>query len=467
MPQLPRYQSQRSLTKELPEPLQQGAAERAAAFAPVIEAAAQINQKWGEAVDNMQETAVKLSYEQAQAQVEADSINDIDINGEDKQIKSLKKTSEEALKGITNAQLRDQLKFQLDHANGISAIKIKNIYAKKKILADNLNTEALLTQYARSGDPVNDDKAFSLIQRKVATGFYTPTQGENLLKDYRLGSVDFDIQSDPSTTQQSPVLQELLKGKSGQYGKLTDNELSDKIKDAKINIWRNKNSQVKQEKETHTQGALSLSQELVNQTLTSGVIQKKLMNKEIDAKTAAIFDNAVSNKKQYDGEDANKASVYLLDLIDDKTSALEVLGNAAEYRGIKGKGLDDKSYGFLIQEAAKKLEREKKGLSGWDKTMEVFKGRASALRDYASSMFSIPEMIAGKMVNKLLEKIQTGEDAEEAARQIQKDTVMEYHPAALTYPKEGKQVMDSLGNIKLILPDLTIKDIAQKPTKAE
>lgn len=72
------------------------------------------------------------------------------------------------------------------------------------------------------------------------------------------------------------------------------------------------------------------------------------------------------------------------------------------------------------------------------------------------------EKVASDMTNKLLERVMKGEDPTLAAQAIQREAVLEHHPQALTYPIEGKQVIDKNGNMKIILPDGTIKDIEQK-----
>jgi hypothetical protein len=301
-----------------------------------------------------------------------------------------------------------------------------------------------------------------MLQGKAATKMLTPAAAKEYYQAYQEGAVDFDIQSDPATTQTgSLVLKELLKGKEGVYGNLPADKLADKIKDAKINIWRNKNNQTKLVKETNTQGALDLSKALIDNSLTSSTINKMVRSGNIDAKTAAIFNNAIA-EKDLTKADSSKTADYLLKLIDDDgKTALDVLNEATRLRG--SKDLDDSAYGYVIQEANKKLNREKQGLTGWDKSTQLFKDGAKALSEFSRFLFTDnAEKVLNNMVNKLITRAEASEDPQEAAKIIQKETVLEYHPQALTYPEEGRVVMDANGNKMLIMPDGTLLDMTIK-----
>ena len=306
MPDFPRVNSQARVNTGLDtrpqEVMQQGAGDQLNIIGQAAGQVSDITMKWAAAVDNMAETAIKSNMATGIAQINQESLNDQDINGEKNKIEQLKKLRSSAIgKGLQNKSTEQQLALQLDSQVGIASLEINNIYAKKKILADRLNTQNMLENYAgirsqavQAGNNMivaeTDKNAFDLIQKKVATQLMTPAQGKEAWTSYRLGSVDFDVQSDTSTMQKSsPVLQELLKGKEGRYNFLTNDELSDKIKASKINIWRNKNNQDKAMQENNTQGAIELSQQLANNTLTLSTIDNMFANKIIDAKTATIF----------------------------------------------------------------------------------------------------------------------------------------------------------------------------------
>ncbi len=469
MPTLPTYDSTRKISTDLnTQPraiIRNDAGQTEAITSKTLGAVQEGLMKWQGAVDSMQETAVKAGIAETHAQVLSSAAADTDINGDTAKIQELQKSKDELLKGITSPYLKQQMAIELDHQNNMATIKIKGIYNEKKLLNDNLNTEKLLMNYATNRSAENDVLAFNLIQGKVAGGFYTTHQGSELWKKYRLGSVDVDIQSDPSTTQESPVLKELILGDKGRYKDLSATERADKIKDTKINIWRNKNSAEKLEKETKTQGALDMSNALVEKTLTLSGIDKLRKAETIDIKTAAIWESALDPKQQDVEAPAGKEAIltdYLLKSFkDEKMTALDILTSATKLRGKTG--FDDNAYAFVVQEVAKKFDREKKELSGLDIATQTFLNGVKGISNFALNMFQLNSgQVSDKMVNKLIEKTTSGENPEDAVKQIQKETVLEYHPQAVTYPEEGRLTLDALGNAKIIKPDGTMEDFKTK-----
>jgi hypothetical protein len=433
MPTFPRYNSQATLNTQPNAVVRQGAGDTADIIGQAAGQVSDITMKWSQAVDSMQETAIKSNIATGLAQIKSDSESDPEINNEKLRIEQIKKLKTSAMgKGLQNKTLEQQLGMQLDSQLGIAELEINNIYAKKKILADSLNTSNLLENYAgirsqalQSGNQTiveeTDKNAFELIQKKVATQLMTEAQGKKAWENYRLGSVDYDIQSDPSSTQKgSPVLSELLKGKDGRYSFLTNDELADKIKASKINIWRNKVAQDKAIQEDKTTVALDLSQKLANGTLSPVEVQKI---GKADPKTAAIFDNAIDVKQREIDDPENKTAEYMLKLFDsgDKT-ALEVLTQATEYRGTKN--FDDNVYGWIVQEIAKKADREKKGLSGWDKTTEAFRNGAKSINSFAI-LLGGAGVIANVMINKFTERVKTGIDPKVAETEVINEQVEE------------------------------------------
>lgn len=454
MPSLPTYNSKASLTTSAPEAIRSGAEKPYEAVGQVVNVAENMATKWQGAINNMQDTFARAKTSETQTQVLMEATNDTDINGEEGKIKAIQAANTEVLKSVTDAGLRSKLAFELQHEANISAIKIKNIYAQKKLLADNLNTESLLTSYARVGTPEADASAFNLIQGKVAAGFYTPTQGEKLLTSYRLGSVDFAIQSDPSTTQQSPVLKELIKGKNGKYGKLTDEELATKIKDAKINIWRNKNVQKKAEDETYTQSSINMGDLLVKQQLSLSTIENLRKSGQIDSVTAGIFANAVDPEKRTLTEPNENINVMaFIGMLDkgDKLKAADVIKEATKLRGAKG--FDDKAYGFVLQEASKIFDREKKGLSGMDLVSSMVVTAAKGIEAFVKTISGDPKAL-NSMLSSFIEKVKGGEDPNKVKSELTEQQLnTEIENTKLTLPPQAENMVAPDGRVFRVEPD--------------
>ena len=479
MPEFPRYNSKATLNTQPNAVMREGASDTLDMVNKAAGQVSDITMKWSAAVDNMAETAIKSNIATGLAQIKSDSENDPDINGEKNRIEQIKKLKTSAMgKGLQNKSTEQQLGMQVDQSLGIAELEINNIYAKKKILADGLNTQNLLENYAgvrsqavQSGNNTivaeTDKTAFDLIQKKVATQIMTPAQGKEAWNSYRLGSVDFDVQSDTATMQKSsPVLQELLKGKEGRYNFLTNDELSDKIKASKINIWRNKVAQDKAIQEDKTTIALDLSNKLANGNLSLIDVQK--IGKD-DPKTAAIFDNAIDVKQRDIDDPENKTADYLLKLVgNDKASALDVLNKAAEYRGTKN--FDDNVYGWVVQEVAKKFDREKKGLSGWDKTTEAFRNGANAISSFANNILNLNPggVLANKMIGAFTERVKAGTDPDVAKTEvISEQLTQQIEKTKLTLPAQDIKMVSPDGRIFKVSSDKVDKALEKGFKRAE
>ncbi len=474
MPSLPQYNSRQNIEAKTPLPLRNEAEAKNKAGAIMASAVEGVGDKWVAAQTNMQTTAVKAGYAEKKAAIEATADADTDINGADKRFKELEKAKQEVLKGVSSPALKNQLAFQLDHENNLASIKINGTYRQKQIFADRLNTESVIrgaskerADAIRAGNAVRvaakDAEILKMLEGKAATQMLTPTQAKELYETYQEGAVDFDIQADASTTQDSPVLKELLKGEKGIYGNLPADKLAKKIKDAKINIWRNKNAVKKAADESNAQGALDMSKALVTNNLTISSIESLARSGIVDAKTAAIFENAIDQKQRtFTTEDSSKTADYLIKLIDkDKSTALDVLTKAATLRSTND--IDDASYGFVIQEAAKKLEREKAGLEGWDPSTINFMNAAKGAMDFAQSISPAKYLpMASDMIRKMIEKIQNGKEPKVAVKEVQREKVLELHPQALTYPETGKKTIDSSGALKTITPEGDLLDAEEE-----
>ncbi|MFA5340458.1 MAG: hypothetical protein WC332_01655 [Clostridia bacterium] len=475
-PNFPRYNSQAALNTQPNAVMREGSSDTSNIINKAAGQVSDIAMKWTIAVDNMAETAIKSNMAKGVAQLNQDSISDPDINGEKDKIEQLKKLRSSAMgKGLQNKSTEQQLGMELDTQTYLATLEINNIYAKKKLLADNLNTTNLLENYAgirsqalQIGNNTvveeTDKKAFELIQGKVATQILSEAQGKEAWKSYRLGSVDFDIQSDPSTLQKgSPVLQELLKGKEGRYSFLANDELADKIKASKINIWRNKVAQEKAIQEEKTTIALDLSNKLANGALSLTDVQK--IGRD-DPKTAAIFDNAIDVKQREIDDPENKTAEYLLKLLDnDKATALDVLTKAAEYRGTKN--FDDNVYGWVVQEVAKKFDREKKGLSGWDKATEAFKNGAKSINAFAGVLGPVG-ILSNIMINKFTQKVKTGTDPDVAKTEVINEQLTEQiDKTKLTIPAQEIEMISPDGRRFKVAPDKVDKALNKGFKRAE
>lgn len=438
MPIIPGYDSKRNITSERPVPIMNEAAQVYDAPLKAIEVATDINQKWLEAQDTMDYTKYKADYATAQARIEAEAENDEDLEGSAVKIKDLTKAKDDALKGIRNKALAQKVAFEADSDVAVASFKIQNTYNKKKLLVNDVNLDNNINIAAQQrGGLLNnptllvqaDKSTFALIQANVSKGTITPVRGKDLWEKYQEGAVDFNIQADTSTSQeQSPVLRELLKGEKGVYGNMPPDKLANKIKDAKINIWRNKNAAKKAEAETYTQSSLDMGNMLVNQSLSLSSIENMRKSGQIDSVTASIFSNAI-DKRTLTEPTENINVMAFIGMLDkgDKLKAADVVKEATKLRG--SKGFDDKAYGFVLQEAAKIFDREKKKQNPLDSALSSLLLGAKSIEVYGkavSSTLILPKN-AGEAINKMLslfiDKVNSGIAPKDAEEEIIKTQV--------------------------------------------
>ena len=243
------------------------------------------------------------------------------------------------------------------------------------------------------------------------------------------------------------------------------NELTNDLETSSKRIKSIKDWEIKQ---TNTQTAFDLSQGLIDKSLTPQTVRKAQQAGLIDPMTAAIFEK-VSAKEKLNIPDTTELtkSDYFLRLLDetiknkDENAMMKAIKDATVAYG-DGK-LGFYQYAYFIQEANKKFkDPNSKGV--WPETMVKFTNAAKAIDNFAKNLTKPFDEWAGTMIFKLLQKVNTGIDPTVAGKQVQNETVLELHPEALSYPEEGKKVMDATGAIKIITPEGEIRD---EPVKKE
>lgn len=435
MPEFPRYNSQAKVNTQIDtrpsEVMREGSSDVIDIVGKGLEKVSDITMKWSAAMDSMQETAVKSNIAVGLAQIKQDAINDSDINNEKAQIDKIKKLRQTAMgKGLQNKSLEQKLNFELDTQEQLMILDINNIYANKKMLQDLINLDNYIQVQANNkadapaGSTIAlkvDEDVKAEIQSKLASNLLTPTQAKKKWDDYRLGSVELAIMNDISQSfKSSPVLSD-LRDKKGKYAFLDDNERSKLIEKSELHIRRNKLYYEAAKKQDETQLSIDLANKLANGTLTDMDIRKIAQDYP---KTAAIFDNALNSKDILEPNVSGTAK-YLLDLMDklgnDKVGALDIMQAAVNNR----KDMASGEFAWFIQEATKRLDRERKGQPGLDDTTRAVVNSVNSLRSFIENAF-FPNKVAENLslsIRKLIEKIQAGKDPKTAEQEIVKEQI--------------------------------------------
>jgi hypothetical protein len=104
----------------------------------------------------------------------------------------------------------------------------------------------------------------------------------------------------------------------------------------------------------------------------------------------------------------------------DKTKAADVIKEATKLRG--SKGFDDKAYGYVLQEAAKLFDREKKGYSGIDTATQNVINSAKAIEFFVKAGgFGPGGQLLNKLLGSYLEQVQNGKDPKQVEESIVKN----------------------------------------------
>ena len=479
MPNFPRYNSQGKVGQidtQPPEVMREGAGKKLDIINQAAGQVSDIIMKWSAAMDNMQETAIKSNIAVGLAQIKQESSADPEINNEKLQIDKIRKLRQAAMgKGLQNKFLEQKLNIELDTHEQLAILEINNIYANKKMLQDLINLDSYIQVQAdnKASAPAGsamalkaDEDVKNEIQSKLASGLLTPTQAKNKWDDYRLGSVDLAIMNDTAQSFKGSQTLADLRDKNGKYAFLTDKERSKLIEKSELQIRRNKLYYEAAKKQDETQVSIDLATKLSNGTLTDMDIRKIA---EDYPQTAAIFDTAL-NSKDIPEPNISGTAKYLLDLMDkvgdDKASALDIMQAAIKNRNNFTSG----EFAWFIQEAAKKLDREKKGQSGWDDITQTFINSAEGIRGFVNALVPSAKIadVTSQLIRKLIEKVQVGKEPEEAKSEIIEEQLnREIEETKLTLPAQSIKMVSPDGRIFEVSPDKIDKALTKGFKRAE
>lgn len=188
MPNLPTYDSQRNITSQPAAPVRNEAKERAEVGVPLIEAAAEIQQKWQNAVDVVQETTARANYETELNEVINKANNDPEHNNSAAYKQEIEKIKERNLKGFQNKLVEQKVALDFDLGNRLANLKIDNIYNKKLIDVGRVSAFRLIdlekSRYINAVDEQQKNSSAvamkSIIDEQVKAGLFSAEEGYKL-----------------------------------------------------------------------------------------------------------------------------------------------------------------------------------------------------------------------------------------------------------------------------------------------
>ncbi len=477
MPKLPTYDSQRNITSQLAAPVRNEAKEQAEVGAPLIEAAAEIQQKWNVALDTIQYTSAQASHNTAIADIKSRAVLDPDYNNYPKYAKELEDAKKNSLKDFQNKQVEQKAALDFGYDNKIADIEIANIFRKKQIDFGQVELtrglDALVQRKISTISPEESMKVeadtVNLIKANVDAGIISREDGEKLLNNTRETEVKYDIYNDTARDEKdSMVLAELKKGENGMYSFLPSSSRLKLIEESQRRIFQN-NQTFKREVET--------SQEVRNNNLIDKIASGDVTFKDIDAEFAIPEDaggmkrkvlltyqkalqsgidkdlNQMLREKTPDKEPTVRAKMVkqYLDLVDnfiddtgDKWKAKEMLADAYA-DGI----ISPKEQQFLngLKTNLKDIE--------FNKSTAPVVSAIKAVKNFLKMQSNPDNETLAFRIKQLVGGIASGETPENMTRQVLGQEIISRIPDLENYPKEGKVKSDGKGNYIRIFPDGT------------
>ena len=451
-PNFPRYNSQGKagqISTQPQEIMREGSADQLDIVSKGLEQVADITKKWSAAMDSMQETSVKSNIAVGMAQIKQEALNDPEINNEKLQIDKIKKLHQSAMgKGLQNKSLEQKLNIELDTQEQIAVLEINNIYAKKKLFQDNLNTDALLDSYAQMNTPESRQSAFDIIKDKVSTGIYSDEQGKSKWNDFLKRGVRYDIYNDNSTTEKTSQVLKDLKN-TNRYSYLDSAQRLDMIQESQRRIFQN-NQTFKKEVDNNEDAVTARLADKNQSQPTEDEVITAMNAEQITPKFAkAVIENikSTAEKKEDRGADFSK----MVDFITNPANNPEDIRIELIRKQAMG-NLDNEEFNILY------TFNKEATIKAVDK-MSPHKSGLRSIYDWSNANAGIKSIESrARMFKYYMTEVNKGINPEVAVKDAIKWEVVNLHPQIGTYPETGQLIFDIMGNLKIAKPGKPLED---------
>ena len=462
MPNLPVHEAaQRPIQTTVsnqPAVIQQQGAEKAyEGTGAIIKAAQDAAALWQTAQDTMDYTKHSAEKSSFLSQQEILAANDPDPDNIKTYQAALNDYKKTALSGFHNKELAARVSFELEKDINITTLKIGGIFRGKQLYQNKIDLgtaiESLSNIKRTELNPLlkqeAQDKIDTLLIANLANGTITQAEARNL-KNLQVKS---DILSDNSVREtDSPVLKDLRAGEKGPYNYLSQDERLDAIKDMQSRIFQNNQTYKRDVEYLQTDTAIATAKNLVDKKLTYLDIEAGIKSGTLDAKTAKVFTSALEGKRVETEKEPILVEAYLR--LFDKNLEKDVLAKQIIVNATKewqNGNIEDDEYALFIQQAQKKLERERGNLTGWDKVTEAFKNGISILKSFGT----------GDMVNmykQFMDRSKEGKPEEAAAEIVQQERLNKY-PWMSSISEKGEIRLFPDGVKRRVYPNGKIEDL--------
>lgn len=469
MPTLPVYNAQNNIRPTTGEPLRNEAGAPFEMAREVVSTMQTVAQKWSDANDVMQYTEAKAKYELAVADIEMRANADPDFRKAPDYLAELAKAKETALSTVTSPQVTNKASFEFDYGNQLSGMKIGGQFRKKQMVNNlaNLSTAMASLQAKRfTTDNPNERNATELeIDRLRASNLYS-----GLVSKSEMDEIDGKalFKAVESAVYANPDIS-LVKLNKEDFG-LDPKSHNKLITEAQQIIKKREDLAEWQKNQTLTQGAISLSVALGNNSLTSKMVRDMQQAGTIDAETAAIFD-AVALKKKYEIP-ANTSLAepdYYIRLLEDSMGdwkdIKKIMADAARAYGDHKIGTNQ--YLYFINSASETFDRQNRGIFTSSKEQAGVKFSIEGIKNAATSIYGAGKNATkevseatGEMVTKFFDRFKPGDDPQKVKAEVIEESLNIQIEKAKKEPKpemvrmihpDGRRVLVPSGQVNKAL----------------
>jgi len=378
---------------------------------------------------------------------------DIDLDSS-KYEAEIEKVGQDASKNIGGQIAREE--FAADFQKQATAVKwgIKNDFRVKELKAADATIDYQGQQIIDSYGGMDEaTKAISVVNYRkalengVVLGLYNEGTAKVKYAEFQKkvikGSVDYGILTNPEE-----ALAELQKGDEGIYPGLDQTDRVNFIKESETRIEKLAN----QEKETIAIATNKRESELIDlkiaQTLTVPEVKKERGQGTISAQFADTMIRSLERPKQ-----AKSNSASFNKIVD------FILNPENKPEDIRQELLKENAKGTLPEDEFSVLYAFNQQVNNdtLDKTLPK-KNLIQALTFWTDEYAQARPEVKTRMFKLYMQKISAGQNPSSAVDEIIRQEVLNSHPQAANYPKEGKRVVDVMGTIKRIFPTGEIGD---------
>lgn len=443
MPVLPGYEQRRNINANTPEPLRNEASQKFEDQQKVIGTLAGITEKWSQANDIMQYTKARADYEVAAEQINTNAQEDPDPYNADKYIKELEDAKNKSVSGISNQEIAQKVGAQIDLSNRINAIRIDTNFKHKQLKANQYNVETFVNTKTNAMATATEAEKMGIqkeieyqLDLSVRSGVLSPEEAGKILLNSKESSATVGIFTNPDGTIEE------LKKSDGFYKEIPIDKRMKLIERARDYKEKQQKEATEMQKEiiynNEAEIALGFSQgnppniQKLSEMVRNGTISSDFANIALKVATSKDSVNAITSNEEFSKLTKEVFSSK------NKEEVQKAIKNILMGGGDGKLSKDDLE--VLLQSAMSQTKKDRAEIEAGIKT----------LGDWADNTKPIHR---AEVYRDFQKKVLEGKTPQDAVAETISINTIKAKPNFISFPKEGKLMVDKNGNKARVFPD--------------